>query len=107
MSRLVNFYRGKRTDSEGRLLTEIWEWGDDRLEAVHDFIQWLFPLPEPSAFNSRAPRLTQEDIAAFQSDLLLRSNVLRSFGRLLTFLGLEQTAERTGKDGPNFPSRAP
>jgi hypothetical protein len=65
MSRLVEFYFGRATDSEGRLLHEIWEWGDDDFEEVHDFVQWLFPLPEPSRFNPDAPLLTEEDVASF------------------------------------------
>src|SRR5262245_840829 len=72
MSRLVDFYRGAGTDTGGRQLAEIWAWGDDDLEAVHDFIQWLFPLPEPSRFNPDAPRLTEADIATFRGDPLLQ-----------------------------------
>ena len=48
MSRLLDFYRGLKADTEGRSLKEILAWDEDDLEAVHDFIQWLFPLPEPS-----------------------------------------------------------
>jgi hypothetical protein len=44
MSQLLAFYRGEGTDAEGRFLKDIWTWTDDDLEAVHDFIQWLFPL---------------------------------------------------------------
>src|SRR5262245_17647755 len=36
MSRLVEFYRGEASDTEGRRLEEIWAWDDDSLEAVHD-----------------------------------------------------------------------
>jgi hypothetical protein len=42
----------------GRYLREIQEWPDDQLESVHDYIQWLFPLPEPSGFNVAAPALS-------------------------------------------------
>src|SRR5262245_5587601 len=65
VSRLLDFYRGEGTDAEGRRLDDILAWRDGRLEAVHDFIQWLFPLPEPSRFNPDAPLLTPHDIAAF------------------------------------------
>src|SRR5260370_19373303 len=67
MSRLVDFYRGEATDREGRFLRDLWAWGDDDLEAVHDFIQWLFPLPEPSRYNPDAPLLTDENIAPFRA----------------------------------------
>ena len=48
---LVAFYRDGARDDEGRTLAEILAWDDDRLEEIHDFIQWLFPLPERSGAN--------------------------------------------------------
>jgi hypothetical protein len=107
MSRLVEFYRGEAADAEGRTLQEVWAWDDTRLEEVHDFVQWLFPLPEASAFNPRAPILTEEDVAAFKADPVLRANVLHSFGRLLAFLGLALAADATVAEGPNFKDREP
>jgi hypothetical protein len=107
VSALVEFYRGSGTDSEGRRLDAILAWGDGRLEAVHDFIQWLFPLPEPSRFNPDAPLLTAEDISAFRQDPRLRANLRRSFERILSFLGLARAADGEVLEGPNFASRAP
>ncbi len=107
MSRLVEFYRGTGTDSEGRRLDAILSWGDGRLEAVHDFIQWLFPLPEPSRFNPDAPLLTDDDIAAFRNEPQLRANLRRSFGRILSFLGLAETGTGEVGEASNFASRAP
>ena len=104
MSRLLSFYRG--TDAEGRRLEEIWSWDDGELEAVHDFIQWLFPLPEPSRFNPDAPLLTETDIAAFRGDEQLRANLRRSFERILTFLGLALSEDGKVVEGPNFARRA-
>ena len=88
MSRFVNFHRGLGTDTEGRLLTDILAWPDDDFEAVHDFIQWLFPLPEPSQFNPDTPLLTKDDTAAFKSNSVLHANLMKSFERILAFLGL-------------------
>jgi hypothetical protein len=106
VSPLVEFYRGTGTDGEGRCLDAILAWGDGRLEAVHDFIQWLFPLPEPSRFNPDAPLLTAEDLAAFRQDSALRANLRRSFERILTFLGLAETGSGEVVEGSNFESRA-
>jgi hypothetical protein len=107
MSRLVDFYRGQATDTEGRFLKDIWAWDDDSLESVHDFIQWLFPLPEPSQFNPDAPLLSTEDIAAFQRDALLGANLQKSFERLLTFLGLARNPDGGVTEGANFAARKP
>lgn len=106
-SRLIDFYHGEGTDAEGRRLDEILAWDDDALEEVHDFIQWLFPLPEPSRFNPDAPLLGAEDVAAFRQDPALRANLRRSFERILPFLGLTETAEGEVVKGPNFAARAP
>jgi hypothetical protein len=106
MSQLVDFYRREATDTEGRLLQDIWDWNDDQLEEVHNFIQWLFPLTEPSRFNFDEPLLGQEDILAFQKDEHLRGNLRKSFGRILTFLGLRQTETGEIVESENFPPRA-
>jgi hypothetical protein len=102
MTQLLDFYRGDARDGEGRLLTEIWAWNDDEWEAVHDFIQWLFPLPEPSQFNPHAPLLTDQDITAFRADNKLQANLRRSFERFLTFLGLAQAPDGRVGEGANF-----
>ncbi|WP_337174232.1 opioid growth factor receptor-related protein [Paludisphaera sp.] len=88
MSRLIEFYRGTGEDSEGRKLADLWAFGDDEMEFHHDFIQWMFPLEEPSRFNFRAPTLSEDDIRAFRDDPALRENLERSFDRFLAFLGL-------------------
>jgi hypothetical protein len=106
MSLLVNFYRGESRDAEGRFLEEILAWNDDDLEEVHNFVQWLFPLPEPSQFNPDAPLLINEDMAEFRADPLLRGNLRKSFERILPFLGLA-IADGKVVDGPNFSLRVP
>lgn len=88
MSRLADFYRGDAPDAEGRSLADLWAYSDREMEAVHDFIQWMFPLREPSRFNPSAPRVTDADVAEFRADPLIREALGRSFGRFLDFLGL-------------------
>jgi hypothetical protein len=55
MSQLTEFYQGTGLDTEGRTLAQIWAFSDEAMEDDHDFIQWLFPLREPSRFNPDAP----------------------------------------------------
>jgi hypothetical protein len=88
MSQLLDFYRLEARDSEGRTLDEIWAWSDEVLEQCHDFIQWMFPLDEPSAFNADAPLVTQEDQAAFRREPQLQTAMRRSLSVFLAFLGL-------------------
>lgn len=88
-SKLTAFYRGEGRDHRGRLLSHIHQYSLEALERHHDYIQWLFPLPEPSGANPDAPLLSPEDIAAFQADDSLRKMLLRSLLLMLQFYGLE------------------
>lgn len=94
MSRLIAFYRGEADDSEGRSLADYWSFSDGQMESRHDFIQWMFPLEEPSQFNPDAPTLTRADREAFQGDPALRDNLTKSFDRFLGFLGLAREGDR-------------
>jgi hypothetical protein len=89
-SDLLNFYRGQGADAAGRSIDEIWAWDHKRLEMVHDFIQWLFPLPEASRFNPDAPLLSAADIAVFRTDPGLQARALRSLDVMLAFFALER-----------------
>ena len=86
-SAIVRFHKGEGPDNRGRTLDAILEWDDGRLEAVHDYIQWLFPLDEPSRFNAGAPLLTPADRAAFRQPALA-ANLRRALERMLAFYGL-------------------
>lgn len=83
------FYRGEGRDHRGRSLSDIHEFDFGELEFTHDYIQWLFPLPEPSGANASAPLLSNDDIDRFSSDGLLRKGLLQSFELMLRFFGLE------------------
>jgi hypothetical protein len=89
-SRLLRFYRGTATDSSGRSIEDIWKYDHRRLEMVHDYIQWLFPIPEASRFNPDAPMLTTEDAKAFRGDRALGTRLLRSLAVMLEFYGFVQ-----------------
>ena len=89
-SPLLAFYAGEGTDAAGRTIADIWSWDHRRLEIIHDFIQWLFPLPEPSRFNPDAPLLSPADSAAFRADAGLQQRVRTSLDLMLEFLGLKR-----------------
>jgi hypothetical protein len=85
--RILSFYRHEATDDRGRTLDQVRAFDLRRLEQVHDYIQWLFPLPERSGANPSAPTLTAETIAAFRTDDALRRELLESFALMLSFYG--------------------
>ncbi len=108
-SPLVAFYRDGSPDDEGRTLAEILAWDDDRLEAVHTFIQWLFPLAEPSGANPDAPILGTTTIITFRSSIAMQQRLRQAFDRMLRFYGFVLTQGANGmaiERAPNFAERA-
>ncbi len=106
---LVAFYRDGAPDDTGRTLAQILAWDDDRLEAVHDFVQWLFPLPEPSGANPAAPILDPAAIRTFHSSLAMQGRLRQSFDRMLRFYGLCRASTPAGivvERDPGFSERA-
>ena len=85
---ILAFYSGTSTDSRGRRLLDIQQWPDELLESNHDFIQWMFPLLEPSSVHPEAPILDHEVIRAFRAHPELQQTLRRSFQRMLAFTGL-------------------
>lgn len=86
---IIAFYRGTGPDHRGRKLPELQTQSLTELEQNHDYIQWLFPLPEPSSANPYGPVLTPAEIAEFQSDPVCRQQLLASLAVMLGFYGLE------------------
>ncbi len=105
MDPVVAFYSGGG-DSEGRTLADILSWNDDRLEAVHDYIQWLFPTRQPSAVNPLAPLVTDPTAAAFAADVALRERLRRALDRMLAFYGLHRRGARIEIDRARFALRS-
>lgn len=103
MHSLLRFYRLEGPDARGRMLSDIWTWDATRLEGVHDYIQWLFPLAEPSAFNPDAPLVTPEVADAFRGGPELQARLRRSLALMLDFYGLALTE----RDGGVTIARAP
>ncbi|ESZ97319.1 hypothetical protein SBOR_2307 [Sclerotinia borealis F-4128] len=84
--RLVSFYRNKKPDGAGRFISEILEWNHQKLEDTHDYIQWLFPLPEESMV-SKAPLVNATTFSMFHCYPDLRSRLKDSFVKMLDFYG--------------------
>ncbi|RDJ35423.1 MAG: hypothetical protein DWQ19_11445 [Crenarchaeota archaeon] len=93
MSKIIDFYDDIGKDSSGRAFVDVVSFGFDEMEACHDYIQWLFPLREPSQFNPEAPLLTDEDIKRFKvgfKEYLDRApNFEGAVDMFLSFLGFE------------------
>jgi hypothetical protein len=87
---LIDFYFGNGRNTNELLIFDIWKYDFEEIEWRHDFIQWLFPLPEPSEYNSDAPVLTIEEAKTFSKTPILQREVLYSLDFMLKFYGLER-----------------
>lgn len=90
-SALIAFYRGQKPDTAGRMIGDIWAWDHRHLEMAHDYIQWLFPLPEASRFNPDAPLLSPADMRLFRIDTDLQARVRKSLDLMLDFFALHRS----------------
>jgi opioid growth factor receptor-like protein len=97
---ILAFYRREATDDRGRSLDEVRSFEVRQLERVHDYIQWLFPLAEGSAFNPGAPTLTAEAIAAFRADPVLQQELRTSLEVMLRFYGFRLVERVDGSSSP-------
>ena len=88
-SPIMDLFYGRGTDHRGRSLDDIQDQDHDALEHNHDYIQWIFPLPEPSGANPDAPTLTETDIAAFRGNPALQMKMNTSFRIMMRFYGLD------------------
>lgn len=79
------FLDGSGQDGRGRTINDVLAFSDDELESVHDYIQWLFPLPTRSAAQPGAPVLLGSAIASIQADPEALANFGRAASRMLTF----------------------
>jgi hypothetical protein len=101
---IIAFYSAGAPDDRGRRHADILRKDDAWLEYTHDYIQWLFPLPEPSAANPFAPTLSADAIDAFRASPEMRVRLHESFRRMLAFYGLAEANGSIAK-GANWQAR--
>jgi len=83
---LTGFLGGSTPDSRGRYITEIYSLSDQEIENTHDFIQWVFPLPEASRAVFNAPVLSEHDVRDIRDNEMAQENLSRSSDWYLGFL---------------------
>ncbi|XP_077073855.1 opioid growth factor receptor-like [Siphateles boraxobius] len=100
--RMINlkFYLNEMKSSPDDVSIEAFhnEWKTDykRLERVHSYIQWLFPLREPGV-NYMAAELTKREIQAFKESEEAKRRLLGSYELMLGFYGLQLLNRDTGE----------
>jgi len=83
---ILAFLGGTGPDSHGRRLSDIWAFSDAEIELTHNFIQWLFPLAEPSLSISGSPTLTSDEIAVLRLSIAAKTSVVKSADWYTAFL---------------------
>lgn len=79
------FLAGLGRDSRGRTLDDVLALDDARLEALHDYIQWLFPLSEASRAVPGSPVLGRGEAEAIRADSQARAGLARALDRMARF----------------------
>ena len=93
-SALIAFYTGEGFDPHGRTFTSLLAFDDNQLEEEHNFVQYLFPLHQPSSMINDAPVLTPELALLLSSNPIARDRFLAAIRLFRRFLGVtpEDTA---------------
>lgn len=79
------FLAGIGRDGSGRRLAEVLAFNDARIEGVHDFVQWCFPLSEASRAVPGAPVLAATEAAAIRADAAARDGLSAALDRMTRF----------------------
>lgn len=85
MTALVAFLEGRGPDGAGRTLDQVLAFDDRQLERHHDFIQWLFPLREPSRAEPGSPVLSDEEARTLPVSPAAQANLTRAAERMRAF----------------------
>ncbi len=68
--KVLSFLQDTGPDHRGRFLSDILRFDDTAIETTHDFIQWIFPLDEPSSASADAPMLEAGEVALIRKSSL-------------------------------------
>lgn len=91
----ISFIEGRICTPEGSDIATILKYSEEELEADHAFIQWLFPLPEPSAYNPYAPVIDIDELQqALSQHPMLQSTMLTALKKMQVFWGISPLDRR-------------
>lgn len=86
----VGFLEGRTPDHRGRTLAMVFAFSDERVEQTHNYLQWLFPLAEPSGSVHGAPILSDLDIEDIKLSPAAQANSVKASGCFSEFLVCNQ-----------------
>ena len=83
---VFHFLEGAIPDGRVRTLSMIMAFDDQTIESTHDFIQWIFPLNEPSRSHPGAPVLDLFEIEEIKNSDVALENLMQSADWYFGFL---------------------
>ena len=83
---ILRFLEGAIPDVRRRTVSVIVAFDDQTIESTHDFIQWIFPLDEPSRSHPGAPVLDLFEIEEIKSSDVALENLMQSADWYFGFL---------------------
>lgn len=92
---VVGFYLEESTGPYGLGINAILHFDDALLEQGHNYIQWLFPLPDKSERVQNAPVLDDFQIKQFQDTPAIKAKMEESLSVMLAFYGLRLNDDAT------------
>ena len=88
---LREFLKNNEPDIYGRYISEIWSFNDEQIETTHNFIQFLFPLTQPSKNSFNKIYINSDDLLhELKSDKKVRESIMYSSNWYFSFLERNQ-----------------
>lgn len=88
---LRGFLKNNEPDIYGRYISEIWSFNDEQIETTHNFIQFLFPLTQPSKNSFNKIYINSDDLLhELKSDKKVRESIMYSSNWYFSFLERNQ-----------------
>lgn len=83
---ILQFHQGQRANGSGIWFRDVLEVFVQRhFEGVHDYIQWCFPLPEPSQKQPQTPVLSRRELEAFRASDDLKDGIRKALAVMRKF----------------------
>ena len=83
---VLGFLNGTAADIYGRTFEDVMAFSDEQIERTHNFVQWLFPLPEPSLSVPGSPCLSDAEINTIKDSGAAVANLNMAADWFLDFL---------------------
>ena len=87
---VLEFFLGlARSQPEDLSIDDILRFTEKKVEKCHCFIQWIFPMMEPSQHNSSAPQISGGFKELFLENTKAQESFCKSCRKYLNFIGFE------------------